>query len=376
MFLRNLPFALVYGAALLGACQSPDAGAQADLSTTQPQQAAYQSAGTIAESSRVEVFDQGLRMVCGSYEVPAGWKLRQNVATDPQTGRTAQFVMDFQGPAGELITTLGVEFYSAAMAQQGGGVASSFDQAWEKLVRTQLSRRIHIRELSPAWLSSDQEVSNEVRRQFPNQRIELYERDVRGTTDGRAVEGKVLAMRVINDGGTGLVASSAVLTPPGGVDAAVAVSKAIDQSYRPNPRYEQQKAQLSQREMQRQQYRHQQRMATRQQMFDAHQQRMRGQQQANDQRHQQWMSDFRSDWSTNTGGGSYSTQDAHVDQIHEQSSFQDDWSGQQVQQDGQYDYWYTNGQGDYYGTDDANFNPATLPGNWQQTQPLRPNGNQ
>lgn len=59
--------------------------------------------------------------------------------------------------------------------------------------------------------------------------------------------------------------------------------------------------------------------------------------------------------------------------LHERSTFDDPSSGYQVSRDGQYDHWYTNGQGDYYGTGHPNVDPSALGHDWQQIQPPEPN---
>ena len=97
---------------------------------------------------------------------------------------------------------------------------------------------------------------------------------------------------------------------------------------------------------------HQQRMADNQARFQAHQQMMQERYDASDRQHRQWMNDFRSSGSSAYAGSDYTGHEAFIDGIHERSTFDDPYSGQQVQHEGQYDHWYTNGLGDYYGTDD------------------------
>ena len=72
-------------------------------------------------------------------------------------------------------------------------------------------------------------------------------------------------------------------------------------------------------------------------------------------------------------GSDYTSHDALIDGIHERSSFNDPYSGQQLSRDGQYDYWYQNNLGEYHGTNDPSFDTHALQGNWQQIDPLTPN---
>ncbi len=50
------------------------------------------------EARFVAMYDKGLQMVQGYYQLPPGWQLRQKVATDPHTMVSSQFDMTFSGP--------------------------------------------------------------------------------------------------------------------------------------------------------------------------------------------------------------------------------------------------------------------------------------
>lgn len=184
--------------------------------------------------------------------------------------------------------------------------------------------------------------------------------------------------------GMGTLQGTAVASPPESFDNAVRMSLQVAHTYRANPQFEQRIMQVSAAAMQRSnaqheqmmaqsRAQHQQRMADNQARFNSHQQMMKGIYDANDQQHARFMDNFSNSGTSAWSGSDYTGHDAYIDGIHERSSFQDPYSGQQVSQDGQYDNWYNNGLGDYYGTDDPSFDPNSMDGNWQRIEPLEPN---
>ncbi len=115
----------------------------------------------------------------------------------------------------------------------------------------------------------------------------------------------------------------------------------------------------------------QSRMQGNQAAFDAHQRNMAERSAAQDRNHANYMDTLRNT-PTRPAGSGYDSHDAYIDSIHGSTRFQDPYSGQQITRDGDYDYWYQDNLGNYYGTDDPSFNPNSLPGNWQQIDPLSP----
>jgi len=83
-----------------------------------------------------------------------------------------------------------------------------------------------------------------------------------------------------------------------------------------------------------------------------------------------WLQNFRSSGNNTSGNVDYSGHYKTIDSINETTSFFDESTGSRVTQDGQYDYWATDGQGNYVGSDDPNFDPNALEGNWQAVVPL------
>jgi len=105
--------------------------------------------------------------------------------------------------------------------------------------------------------------------------------------------------------------------------------------------------------------------------FDAHQRNMAQRSAMMDQNHAGFMDNLRNTPSR-PADSDYDGHDAFIDGIHDSTSFQDPYSGQQITQDGDYDYWYQDNLGNYYGTDDPGFDPHSLQGNWQRIEPLSP----
>jgi len=103
--------------------------------------------------------------------------------------------------------------------------------------------------------------------------------------------------------------------------------------------------------------------------FEAHQRNMAERSAMQDQNHASFMGSLRNTPSR-PAGSDYDGHDAFIDGIHDSTSFQDPYSEAQKTLDGDYDYWYQDNLGNYYGTDDPGFDPNSLPGNWQQIDPL------
>ena len=337
-----------------------------------------------AADGRIAILDHGLRMTRGTQVVPANWQLTQNIATDPNTGQFRSYVLDVRGPSGELVRNFGI----ANFAQMMG---TSFGPTWQGMIQRGLAQEVQglsfgelRRSANMAQLSEFQRVAQMVRQR--GMEMQVLEAPLRGQRSGQTVEGVAYVILISSPQmpGAGTVQASAVVSSPELVSQTVRTNLEMAETYRPNPDFEQRiqqiHAQVSQRQQAMHQQRmansqslHQQRMASNQASFDAHQRMMNDRYASNDQQNQQWLESFRNDNSSAySSGGDYTGHDAFIDGIYEQSTFQDPYSGHQVSRDGQYDNWYTDGLGDYYGTDDPNFNPNSMEGNWEQIEPLQP----
>ncbi len=334
---------------------------------------------------RVAILDHGLRMTRGTQVIPAGWKLIQNVATDPGTGALAKYVMDIRGPNGELARSMAPSNYSQYLG-------TTLDQTWRGLAMRGLQQEVQNLQLgspqrSPILESLDGFRKAEEMGRQSGMTLEAFEAPLRGTTAGQPVAGFVYVTHFSSPQmpGSGTVQITMLVSPQDRLAEALRINEEMARSYQPNPAFEQRVREINQMAMRRQQQQsdqwmaqsqrmHQQRMAANKAQFQSHQQMMQDRYATNDAMNQQWMDNFRRDGGTVTSGGSsYSEHDAFIDGIYERNTFDDPYSGQQVHTEGYYDQWYTNGQGDYVGTNDLMFNPNAVDnGDWQETRPLSP----
>ena len=332
---------------------------------------------------KVEIYDHGLQMPIGSYILPEGWKLVQDIATNPSTNQPVKYKLDMVGPRGELIRALGT-------SQYGSMVGISFDQSWKQVVMGGLQgelEQITFGALEPDRQAQRKAEENKVYQRIMSQgnQVQCLRGPFSGRHNGQMFEGMVQLTYTSNPHMFGTVTAVCAIGPTGELAQLMQTKTHIDNSFEMNSAYEQRREQIQQQvlyqnNMEHQQRMagsraaHQQRMADQQASFNAHQQRMGEMSQINDANNARWMENFRNSGSYNASGNTgYSSHDAYIDQIHEQSTFNDPYSGQDVQLEGQYDYNYTNGLGDYYQTNDPSFDPHSLQGDWQQTEPLSPN---
>src|SRR5690554_4501490 len=77
-----------------------------------PQAAPRNASG---QGQRVTIVDRGLQMPRGTQVVPAGWRLTQDLATDPNTARPVRTTLDLYGPRGEIVRSLGLAQYGQMM---------------------------------------------------------------------------------------------------------------------------------------------------------------------------------------------------------------------------------------------------------------------
>jgi hypothetical protein len=314
---RPLRLALVGGTALLpafllgcGGGHTPDPYAM----NTDPSYAgaagAYEhdpsGAPASGQGGRVVLVDQSLQMPIGTQDVPEGWTLVQNLATDPQTGEMARHTLDVRGPNGELIRSLGAANYGTF-----GG--APFEQAWQQAAARGLGGEVQDLTFGPLRRSATVEASPGYRRIAPKAAqyglgLEGLEAALHGQRGGRTVEGVVYLTHFWSSQapGAGTFQMVAVVGPPERLAATLRIEQQIAASFQPNPAHQarveqigqmarQQSAALHQQRMaQMDQFSrqmtpaHNQRMADNQARFDAHQQMMQGRWAAADQQMQSW----------------------------------------------------------------------------------------
>ena len=301
---RTLRIALIGGATLLvillygtdDATDTPPMNAADPYATAAPYPDAAQPGAqpeTVRTSSggeRVTLVDRGLQMPRGTQVVPEGWRLTQDLATDPNTARPVRTVLDLYGPRGEVVRALGITRYGQMMG-------TSFQQSWRQLVMQRFEGGLADVSLGDLRRSEALEGSRPFQRtaqKFGGQgmRMEGLEAPLRARRDGQPVEGVVyIAHFVMDQFQAGLLQASVVLTPPGQLEEAIRTNLAFQNSFEPNPAFEQRMEQINQRVMQQQaaesrqrmaqsQAQHQQRMAANRAQFDAYQQVYRANQDA------------------------------------------------------------------------------------------------
>ena len=325
----------------------------------------------VAGGKQVTVYDHGLDLAIGTYTLPEGWELISDIATDPGTGQFTRYTLDKLGPRGEVSRSLPPRMY-------GANFGPGFEQAWRQLAQQGLQDILQGATVGQPRrdgpMLTNMRNSPKIRKIMSNGSIkDIFEVDVSGKHNGKPSEGKIVVAVMPIDSQSGVLVMGILLSPPDLLMQTIAKDIEIAESKKDNPRYQQVQQQINQRVQQNMQAQHNQRMRANQQQFESHQKMMQDRYRSNDQQHQQWMDNFKNDGSGGTGNNGYSSHDAYIDSIHEQSTFYDPDSGQNVSRDGRYDYNYTDGLGNYYGTDDPSFNQHSLPGDWQETAPLEPN---
>ena len=213
--------------------------------------------------------------------------------------------------------------------------------------------------------------------QMAGRTLDTYEVAFEGLQKGKKVQGVLYLMNTPFPqlGDAGFMGFALVTSPPEYLQQTLRINHGIMRTRDLSGDYLARKHAHNQAAAQRGQAAHQNRMAQLQANHAAHQSRMRDVYAASDARHEAWMNtNVRAASSGGGGGGDYDSQDAFIDQIHERTTFNDPYSGQEVKVDGQRERWLTDGLGGYYGTDDPSFNQHRLPGNWQEADPSRVGG--
>ena len=318
-------------------------------------------------SRQIAIMDQAFDMPIWRETVPASWEVFQQIATNLDRGGYATYLRDLYGPRGELIRDLGSTTHNSALGLSADAV---IQQAMATVVE---GLRMEQARSSPLLESLPLVAFKRRSQQADGFTLDTYEIPFEGRRGGEPVRGVLYLMNTPFPqlGNGGLMDLTLVVSRPEHFDRAVEVNRAVMQSRELSSDYLTHKQKHNYAASQRNQVAHQNRMAQLEANHAAHQTRMRDVYAASDARHEAWMNkNLRSPAS----GGDYGSHDAFVDQIHERTTFNDPYSGQETHREGQYDQWYTDGLGGYHGTDDPSFNPHSLPGNWEAIEPSRPQG--
>jgi len=318
-------------------------------------------------SRQVQIMDQAFNMPIWRESIPADWEVFQQVATDVNKGGYTVYLRDVYGPRGELIRDLGSSIYNNAL-----GVSA------EMIIQAAIASAVEQPSIGPIGPSKVMEslplVTFKRRsQQMESRSLDTYEVPFAGLQKGQRVQGVLYLMNTPYPqlGNAGYMEIALVTSPPEHFAQTLRINQGVLRSRDLSGDYLARKHQHNQEAGQRGQAAHQQRMAQLEANHAAHQSRMRDVYAASDARHEAWMN---TNVRAQSSGGNYDNQDAFIDQIYERTSFNDPYSGQEIKVDGQREQWYSNGLGDYYGTDNPSFNQHSLQGDWQATDPSRPGG--
>jgi len=309
-----------------------------------------------AEMQRVVIMDRGLQMAQGTYTIPAGWQLQQDIATDPNTGQPARYRLDIRGPNGELIRGLRPVNY-------GQMAGTSFEQAWRGLAMQGAQGEVGNVSIGTLQRSERLERLRPVQRaaakaQQMGFRVEALEAPLRAQSDRGPVEGAVHVLHWTSPqmAGMGVVLTSVILSPADRAAETLRTNAQIANGFQPNPAFEQRMEQINQAVAQRSAAQHQQRMAQRQAAFNAHQQRMASNQAAFDASQQAYRSNSQvadmqmRSWQ-NQQRSSDEMQRRDINGIHGTADIYNNQTGQTTYGvDGGYDSYWTDPSGTVVGT--------------------------
>ena len=332
-----------------------------------------------SEEHIVTIMDKGLQLAMCQYTVPAGWDCIQDVANNPSDGMQMRHQVDFFSTDNQLMRNKGTLAYYHILG-------TNRDMMIQKLVQEGCQ---DVSQLKMGQMTLNKKVMNDpatmqkMSAMLPQgTQFEQLEIPFTGVRNGQSIQGRVDISHFGLQDYSGQISGGQVtvrllMSSPTLFTSTEEIASRIDKSFKSNPAHGQMVAQIMSNTTRQidantaaNTRAHEQRMANMQQNFDAHQQKMSGMQQSFDQQNQQWMDRNFGNSGTSSNNG-YGNHEQFIDQIYEQSTLADP-SGYNVQRDGQYNYWYTDGQGHYHGTDDINFDPSTLGSGWYQTEALKP----
>jgi len=328
----------------------------------------------------ITVMDKAMNRPMAKVTIPAGWTLHHDVASNPQAGGFTRFGITAKAPDGGMYIILPSNTSYAQYPDTWTGQMTGYGFADVATYMTQMSLNDHsaplqISSLRPSSRAAQSPEYKQAKQQTAQMGsdFEVYEATLTGSVNGQPWKGEAgfAVMDYSRQTGGQMRAGSIIfgavqIAPARSYDNFEALCKKI--KYEVDPAWDAAQANMTRQRTQQSNANHQSRMASNQAAFDAQQRAHRETQAAYQASNDAW-------YDRNLGAGStYNSSASFNDAITGHSSFNDSYSGHQIKQEGHYNYWYSNGQGEYYGTDDASFNPASLQGNWQSVQPLSATG--
>ncbi len=342
------------------------------------------------EFESVQLWDKSLGMALGTMMIPKGWIFEQDIALNTQTGLYERYHADLLGPDGQLIRAVNGAFYSP---QLGIG----FEETWREVVgngiRFELDE-VMIGQLRQSRTLTQDPLFRETATMMRMQgiKVDAFEVPFSGSFENRRYRGVAYIAHANNPwlGDTGVVTVKLVTSPVELFDETVKLDILLSGTYERNSMYEQQVARI---QMQALNSSHSNRYhqnhyqpAHHQNYCDCNLYYSEGfywydgaasMYPNYEQMNRQWYDNFFGSWDTQSSYstyGGYSTNDYFLDTITGYSTYNDPYSGYQVRVEGHYRYNYTDGYGNYYGTDDPWFDPnREFSGYWYPVDPLSPN---
>ncbi|MDR4503601.1 MAG: hypothetical protein MRK01_02265 [Candidatus Scalindua sp.] len=309
------------------------------------------------QSQRVEIYDHGLQVPVNSFELPPGWHVNQHIATDLNDvwRMYSSYVLDLFGPNGEIITNL---FPVAVYPSQG----QNWEQVWLQLFHERVGH-LGTFQFSPTIQSP---LAQTLFPKASQAGIRVLEKNISGTLQGRQVEGKLFTL-MADTGYSLIMYPSAFLCPKGLLSQTIETMRQIDVSQIQNPQYQVRSRQLMAERYQQ----HQILMRSSQNWFESHMASMRQASRMQSQSNQEFSAYLKSGGSTSAhDNNTFTPNDQFTEYLRDNTTFDDPYSGHRISQPGQYEYWYTDRLGNYHGTNDPNFDPNSLVGNWYGITPL------
>jgi len=345
----------------------------------------------IVNTDRVSIMDQSLRMSMMTIEIPKGWRLVQEIASNPNGSGYLKFHLSVESPEGEIHGFLPFSMGYFTISQYGQNQGMDFEQLLVYLMH--YCSQPFLEKFSPTQLLPDREamsspqgmqameqnqmLANQISQStgsYLNPDFGIFKMEFKAFRKNVPYFGQLSAIKIglldqspFMPSKFGFILGGFVLAPEDLYEKAI--NRGDFLKIQVNPQWDQKRSQIIDMETQRMAHDHQQRMAQQRQQFQAHQQNMASMRQTFDQQNQAW---YERNFGTG-GSSSYSGNASVADAITGYSSFSDPYTGQQIKKEGHYNYWYTNEFGEYHGTDDPGFQPGNhYSGNWQPIQPLKP----
>jgi hypothetical protein len=335
------------------------------------------------EFESVQLWDKTLGMALGTMLIPKGWIFEQDIALNNQTGLYERYQADLLGPDGQLIRAVNSKFYSPQ-------VGIGFEETWRNIVENAIRFELDdvmIGHLQQSRTFAKDALFREMASMMRNQGIKMEALEVpfSGRFENRRYRGVAYVAHANNPwlDDTGVVTVKLVTSPVELFDETVNLDIKVSGTYTRNSLYEQRVAMIQMHAMNRNQsdghyYYHQYSCDCEPYYSDGiywneesisvypHFEQM----------NRQWYENFFGSWDTQSSYSTYSeysTNDYFLDTVTGYSTFNDPYSGYQVRVEGNYRYNYTDGYGNFYGTDDPWFDPnKEFNGYWYPVDSLSP----